>query len=835
MDSIHRRIDREEWLSMEIPIADDEKQMLLWMCNCYKNSIDEIMIQTKYRSLSEYLKLECSKTDDYIFNTFFRSKIEIWINDNCLFNWNNIDKIPFLIKLNSRDRVRTQQNNINYNDSTILDFVLFKWLHQLYKNIKKNDLENLHIAFINCQTILRLHQCKNINKYLLEYSIFILKKLEENKHVTIEYCIYKSYLLYELNNFEKEYKDIQLYSHQKEIFHYFKKQKENVNVLYPYLILYGSPTGTGKTITPLAFIHTHKVIFVTAGRHIAITLARMAIDLNIKIALGFACESSDDIRLHNLSAKEYIKNTKSGSIIKIDHSQGEKVELMICDLKSYTICMNYMNQFHDFSDMILFWDEPTITLDYEYHTMHEYIHNIWINNEIPNIVLSSSTFPKFHDVPELIEYYIQKFPNGKIIEIHGEELRSSISLLDSNGKIFAPHLVQNEILYDGILKQLENKPFLKRFISLIDCIQFFKQLDLSYISINFEEYFEEISNINIQSIKNYYIFILNNLQHKDWLQYSNILQSRYLFYEVLDNNNNEYNGTSGISFTSEHAYTLTDGPTLYITQQIRNIGTYLVQQMKFPSDLINRIQRSIDKNINIMKRIHELEQQLSIAGGSIISSSTKKDKNKVIINPEKNVQSINLYESIDSEKKQLHIIQLPDQYIPNSKKHLNIWCEKLNRCYPTYIPSLLQWHTPFCSSLNESVISDILSWDNIDILWKILLLCGIGIFSSELNLPTHYIETMKQLADNIQLFMIIGSSDYIYGTNYNFSHLIIGKDIPCTQEKLIQCMGRVGRHNKKGLHTIRFRNSDTLNLLWIPISPLHSIETNNIRKLFNIF
>ena len=32
-------------------------------------------------------------------------------------------------------------------------------------------------------------------------------------------------------------------------------------------------------------------------------------------------------------------------------------------------------------------------------------------------------------------------------------------------------------------------------------------------------------------------------------------------------------------------------------------------------------------------------------------------------------------------------------------------------------------------------------------------------------------------ADNKQLLLIIAESDYIYGTNYQFSHVFLGKDL----------------------------------------------------------
>ena len=50
-----------------------------------------------------------------------------------------------------------------------------------------------------------------------------------------------------------------------------------------------------------------------------------------------------------------------------------------------------MLAFNDASDIIWYWDEPTITLDYESHPFHEILQKNWKQNEIPNVVLSSAT------------------------------------------------------------------------------------------------------------------------------------------------------------------------------------------------------------------------------------------------------------------------------------------------------------------------------------------------------------------------------------------------------------------------------------------------------------
>ena len=72
---------------------------------------------------------------------------------------------------------------------------------------------------------------------------------------------------------------------------------------------------------------------------------------------------------------------------------------------------------------------------------------------------------------------------------------------------------------------------------------------------------------------------------------------------------------------------------------------------------------------------------------------------------------------------------------------------------------------------------------------------GIGIFKKDNN--TTYNEIMKKLAYQQKLYLIVASSDYIYGTNYQFCHGYMGKDLQkMTQEKIIQAFGRVGRQKQ---------------------------------------
>ena len=140
--------------------------------------------------------------------------------------------------------------------------------------------------------------------------------------------------------------------------------------------MYQAPTGTGKTLSPLGLVKTKKVIFVCAAKHVGLQLAKCCISLNIPIAVAFGCESLEDIRLHYFAAKEFTRNWKSGGIHRVENLSGEKVELMISDIQSYLHAMRYMKNFNEEEDIVWYWDEPTITLDYDEHEYHSILKTI---------------------------------------------------------------------------------------------------------------------------------------------------------------------------------------------------------------------------------------------------------------------------------------------------------------------------------------------------------------------------------------------------------------------------------------------------------------------------
>ena len=117
----------------------------------------------------------------------------------------------------------------------------------------------------------------------------------------------------------------------------------------------------------------------------------------------------------------------------------------------------------------------------------------------------------------------------------------------------------------------------------------------------------------------------------------------------------------------------------------------------------------------------------------------------------------------------------------------------------------------FCSSIDDSIVEKIMLLD-VTANWKFLLLMGIGVFTK--HACDDYVAIMKDLALKQKLYLIIASTDYIYGTNYQFCHGYIGKDLEgMSQEKLIQAFGRAGRSNLRQDYSLRLRSNKLIDTL----------------------
>jgi len=731
-------------------------------------------------------------------------------------------------KMNSTDSLRLQNldKNININKHKIFEFLLIELTYNLLKKIHKNKNDFAFYLYTLIQ--IKKASIRNINKYV---NSFIDTTITYAIELTnIGSIVSNSQEFIEKNKYLLEYEDKELFSHQKKLYSTCKYNIED-NEFIPKLILYTAPTGTGKTLSPIGLSEQNRIIFVCVARHIGLALAKSAITMDKKVAFAFGCETASDIRLHYFSAIDFTRNKRSGSIQKVDNSVGDNVEIMICDVQSYITAMHYMLAFNDKTNIITYWDEPTITLDYENHDLHNIIHTNWKDNLIPTVILSCATLPNIDELQPTIDDFRNRFDNSEIHTINSYDCKKSIPIINNEGYCVLPHYLYDN--YDDLITQtnycLNNKTLL-RYFDLQEIINFITYINKTkYVNNTYllENYFTHIEDITMNSLKNYYLKLLININKENWdTIYKFVIQHRQKKFEnpfekiksdhhkinVFNEQIVKKHVRTGISLTTSDAFTLTDGPTIFLTNDVNKIGAFYIKQSNIDAKIFEQILQKINDNSDISIKIQQLENLIETKeskvddNGKDIKNNNKLSKDSMIWQTE-----------IDKLRKKIKLISLDAIYTPNTIRHQEFWT-----------PNGEIYENAFVSNIGEVNTKDIMSL-NVDNNFKVLLLLGIGVFTE--NPDVQYMEIMKQLADEQRLLIIIASSDYIYGTNYQFCHGFISKDLNnMTQQKTIQAMGRIGRNNIQQSYTVRFRDNNMIYNLFK--EPVNNIESINMSKLF---
>jgi hypothetical protein len=294
-------------------------------------------------------------------------------------------------------------------------------------------------------------------------------------------------------------------------------------------------------------------------------------------------------------------------------------------------------------------------------------------------------------------------------------------------------------------------------------------------------------------------------------------------------------GSCAIYVTTKDAYTLTDGPTIFLAKDVTKVARFCIQQANIPASVMKDIQDKIDFNNEVSQKIAAIEAELENSqeqmgkksngtGGDKLNKSKKDGKKNEkaasdMIDKSKDKEIIKMKEQLLMLSQMIKSATLHDLFVPNRSSHKEKWAQNLDAS------------NAFTSNVNEEDVDAIMSLNNVDDSWKVLLLLGIGVFANHNS--TAYTEIMKKLADSQRLFMNIADSDYIYGTNYQFCHGYLSKDLGLTQEKIIQALGRIGRNNIQQEYSARFRDDDQITTLFTRFESTAKPEVLNMNMLFN--
>lgn len=783
------KLSRAEWESIEIPVEGRELQVLRLI-----GDGNEKAGGVNY-TLSMFVFLKITPTEDlanYLFHTYLYHDA---------FHGSKTGATHKRPVLKKADMIRMQnlEQSIVKCDKKVFEFVLLGYIREMMTLREKRNMTWM-------ETFYTIEKLAESNIHLINQPFLkAVKTLQSQliEEVDLLYLIDMSPRCIEQNKDLLEYKDLSLYPHQIQLIQLFNNDN---NEGEKKLVLYRAPTGTGKTLTPLALTKKNRVIYVCAARHVGVALARSAISVNKKIAFAFGCTCLTDIRLHYSAAlqyalneetgrmekvKDYKVNKQSGRIQKVDNTLGQEVELIICDLESYLYAMEYMLQFNEEQQMILYWDEPTISLEHASHPLHDVIAKTVLQNRLSRIVLASATLPSKTELNYPFE----------VVEVCSYDYVKSISLIDTNGRCIMPHNLAD---IRSAVTAIEENPTLLRYIDLSEVVHFLKHVRMNYTDDAPSPQMKTVGDITMESIKLYYLQVLH------WMTSTTTTTELTLPPPLPAKLGNVPN--PGVLITTRDAHTLTSGPTIYLADDLKKISTFLLQQAQIPASVITRLVANIELNTKIELELAKVETAMLLldeAKNSDLSSSVPPNPNaiKELEQKSENLRQLFKFASLDSV------------YVPNSVAHLNKWAPNNSNSKAI----------PFCSNITEEEIARIMSITNIDSSWKVLLLMGIGVFADHES--KEYVEIMKSLVDQQQVYLILAKKEYIDGTNYQLTHGYLGKDLVLTRDKSLQALGRVGRGNVQHDYTVRFRNDAVYHQLFQP-SDLHRPELAKMKELF---
>ena len=851
MEFAQKKLTGDEWKSLEVPVSHQELEILQMIRDGYK---DVTVAYNHTQAMLSILKCERDEKghmEDYVYFRYFSTIVDALQKfDKTGMAWKSTVDMKKEPAIKKADKIRMENMDKRLLEGGIRDniyeFAVLAVVRRMLESRQKKRLTRT-MFMKHYYSLLQATRATILDKnsHVMSFVAQVLKYYEPDIDLTT--MVIGANEIIESNTEIELFEDMRLYDHQKRLFNAVKRPG-------PKLILYQAPTGTGKTVSPIGLVEGHYLIFVCAAKHVGLQLAKSLISLEVPIAVAFGCKATSDIRLHYFAAKEYTVNYKSGGIYKVDNSVGDKVRVIISDVESFVPSMLYMTAFRKPEECIVYWDEPTISMDYASHPFHETLAKNWSENVIPNVVLSSATLPAAEDIRPMITAFKERFEFGgdedeggviaasgagahhdtittrakcSVINIISDDCRRTIPIYNSEGYNVMPHTIYSdpEQLIASAKHCLKYRP-LWRYLDVAEIGRFLEYVipvfaDKLDRSMRIETWFDGVDDVTIQKVKEYYLELLV------WCGSDTATEAGHMWSVLIEQYRSQPGYTpivpGSVAVTTSDAHTLTDGPTIYLAEDIDKIGKYCLKIAAIPQDRLDVLNEVIGRNEHIRKDIMSKEKDMAdyiestcSKGNSSAANSDKKDR-KLGNGADSSDPVVRRFQTeLAGLRGRLETISLDRKYIPNTTHHLaRFGAEGVANA--------------FCSDVDERTVEKIMAL-GVDAHWKLLLLMGIGVFSEECEVA--YLEIMKRMAVEQKLYLVIASSDFIYGTNYQFCHGYIGKDLMAgmTSEKAIQALGRIGRSSHRQAYSVRLRENDLINRVFLPNES--KVEATMMNRLF---
>ena len=167
------------------------------------------------------------------------------------------------------------------------------------------------------------------------------------------------------------------------------------------------------------------------------------------------------------------------------------------------------------------------------------------------------------------------------------------------------------------IKHINNNYTILKYLDIEECSKFilyFEKKKLNNTDFLLDNYFKNLNDLNIENIKLYYLKLLKLIKKEDWQEIYNYFNSK-----------KKKKFESTIYLSSSDSYTLINGPTLYLTDDIEKIGIFLLQTANIPNNILEKIDKIIESNNIINEKINQLEKNYE----DIVNKNEKRDIDKL--------------------------------------------------------------------------------------------------------------------------------------------------------------------------------------------------------------
>ena len=208
MDLNQRKLTRDEWNNIEVPISSEEKNIIQLIIQGFHNVNIKI---NNTLSLLKYLKISCNNNIiNYVYSKYLYPDL-LQLSKKYNFKIKKVNDKKLSIKKADLIRFENTDKQLNDSKNDIFEYFIINLLSNMFKNVEINKKKWLYYYY-TIKVIIN-YNIPDINLTFKETILDILNNYEDK--VNLNKLIEISDELIEKNPNILKYDDLKLYEHQK--------------------------------------------------------------------------------------------------------------------------------------------------------------------------------------------------------------------------------------------------------------------------------------------------------------------------------------------------------------------------------------------------------------------------------------------------------------------------------------------------------------------------------------------------------------------------------------------------------------------------------------------